>query len=97
MSRHPLSVQAPDVRDLYKQGLSLAEAALVLGINKEAVRARARRAGITWVGRDECYSPFDAMSEAERVASLHKAEQRLLCALAHAFQRGEHLPQRRAA
>ena len=81
-----------NVRELYESGLSLAEAAAVLGINKEAVRGRARRQGITWVGHDEVYSPFDAMSEAERLASLKAAERGLMAAMAAAFSRGEHLP-----
>ena len=84
---------APDIAALYQSGMSLAEAAAILGINKEAVRGRARRAGITWVGRDDLYSPFDAMSEAERVASVREADRRLCAALARAFLNGEHLPQ----
>lgn len=91
--------EANTLRRLHASGMSLAEAAAVLGINKEAVRGRARRAGISWVGRDEMFSPFDEMSEGQRVASVRTADRRLRAALAAAFLRGEHLPaaHRRAA
>lgn len=81
-----------NVRELHESGLTIAEAATYLGISKEAVRSRARRQGITWVGHDEVYSPFDAMSEAERVVALKAAERGLMAAMAAAFSRGEHLP-----
>jgi transposase-like protein len=80
-----------NVRDLHESGLTIAEAATYLGISKEAVRSRARRQGIAWVGRDEVYSPFDAKSEAERLSELKQAERQLVRALALAFSRGEHL------
>lgn len=82
-----------NVRDLHEGGLTLAEASQVLGISREAVRSRARRQGIIWTGFDEVYSPFDAKSEAERLAELRDAERRLIRAMAIAISNGDHLPQ----
>ena len=80
------------IRDLYEAGLALTEAGARLGINKEAVRSRARRMGIRW-NEPAAYSPYDVMSEAERMAMHRDGDSKLLRALAAAFQRGDHLPQ----
>ena len=82
-----------NIQELHQSGLSLSEAGQRLGIGKEAVRSRARRLGITWVGHDEVFSPYDALSEAERLAALKQADRRFVRALAWAFKRGDHWPQ----